>query len=116
MASFIARAVLCLIFGFFIYETINEFNKLSGRFLNPHFAIVPAVLVFLFQEWIIKKRKPDGKTGLFREPPRPSIDKIFYLLAWIFMAGFFASIVLVWAGAVYKQTVREYKDYTTTIR
>ena len=34
-----------LIFGFFIYETINESNKLFGLSLSPYlaFAIVPAV-------------------------------------------------------------------------
>ena len=42
MVSLVARAVLYLIFGFFIYEIINEYNKLFGLSLNPSFGIVPA--------------------------------------------------------------------------
>ena len=57
MGSFVARAVVYLIFGFFIYEIINEFNKLFGLSLNPYFAIVPAVLVYVVQEFVIKKLK-----------------------------------------------------------
>ena len=57
MAPFAARAIIGLIFGFLIYETINEFNKLFGLSLTPYlaFAIVPAVVVYIFKEFVIKK-------------------------------------------------------------
>jgi hypothetical protein len=106
MASLVARAVLCLIFGFFIYETINEFNKLSGLSLNPHFAIVPAVLIYTVQELAIKKLRTNEKTARRNKPVEPRIDKVFYfIIAWILVAIFFLAILVVWAGAIYKQVI-----------
>jgi len=57
MGTFIVRAIIWLIFGFFIYETINEFNKLFGLSLNPYFGIIPIALVYVFQEFLLKKWK-----------------------------------------------------------
>jgi hypothetical protein len=75
MASLVARATLCLIFGFFIYETINEFNKLSGLSLNPYLAIAPAVLVFVSHEVVIKKFGATEKTVPFRNLRRQQLIK-----------------------------------------
>ncbi len=56
MAPLAARAIIGLIFGFFIFETISESNKLFGLSLTPYlaFAIVPAVLVYVFKEYVIR--------------------------------------------------------------
>ena len=105
MASFVARAILCLIFGFFIYETINEFNKLFGLSLNPYFAIVPAVLVYVSQELVIKKWRANEKAVPINKPVEPRIDKIFYLIAWILLAVFFLVTFAVWAGVIYKAII-----------
>ena len=105
MASLVARAVLCLIFGFFIYETINEFNKLFGLSLNPYFAIVPAVLVYVVQEFVIKKLRANEKAVPINKPMEPKIDKVFYFIAWILVAIFFLAILVVWAGMIYKQII-----------
>jgi hypothetical protein len=105
MVSLVARAVLCLIFGFFIYETINEFNKLFGLSLNPFFAIVPAVLIFVFQEFVIKKWRGNEKAVQINKPMEPKIDKVFYFIAWILVASLFLGILVVWAGVICKQII-----------
>lgn len=105
MASLVARALLCLIFGFFIYETINEFNKLFGLSLNPYFAIVPAVLVYVVQEFVIKKLRANEKAVPINKPMEQKIDKVFYFIAWILVAIFFLVILVVWAGLIYKQMI-----------
>jgi len=104
MGSFFARAILCLIFGFFIYEIINEFNKLFGLSLNPYFAIVPAVLVCVFHEFAIKKLKANEKALSINKPMKPKFDKVFYFIAWILLAIFFLVILVIWAGLIYKYT------------
>ena len=116
MAPFAARAILFLIFGFFIYETINEFNKLFGLSLNPYLAIVPAVLVYVFQEFVINKLRAYEKASPITKPMGKRIDKVFYLLAWVLLSIFLLSILIIWAGSIYKQSIRGYSDYTTTIR
>ena len=75
MVSLVVRAILCLIFGFFIYETINEFNKLSGLSLNPYLAIVPSVLAYVVQEFVIKKLRANEKAVPINKPMEPKIDK-----------------------------------------
>ena len=105
MVSLVARAILCLIFGFFIYETIKEFNKLSGLSLNPYFAIVPGFLVFVFQEFVIKKLRANEKAVPIKETAGTRSDKIYYFIAWILLAIFFLAIFVVWAGVIYKQII-----------
>ncbi len=102
MPSFVARAILCLIFGFFIYETIKEFNKLLGLSLNPYFAIVPAVFVYVSQEFLIKKWRANEKAVPINKPVEPRIDKVFYLIAWILLAVFFLVTFGIWAGVIFK--------------
>jgi hypothetical protein len=116
MASFVARAILYLIFGFFIYETINEFNKLFGLSLNPYFAIGPAGLIYVFQEFVIKKWRANEEAAPIDKLKEPKIAKVFYFIAWILVASFFLGILVVWAGVIYKQIICEYSDYTTTVR
>ena len=105
MASLVARAILCVIFGFFIYETIHEFNTLSGLSLNPYFAIVPAVLVFVSQEVVLKKLRAKEKAIPIKGPAASRIDKLFYVIAWILVAIFFLAALAVWAGVIYKQII-----------
>jgi hypothetical protein len=105
MASLVARAILCLIFGFFIYETINEFNNLFDLSLNPHFAIVAAVLVYAFHEFARRKMRGNEKTVSINKPMEPKFDKVFYFIAWVLVASFFLGILVVWAGVIYKQII-----------
>ncbi|MGD8985567.1 MAG: hypothetical protein PVI53_16190 [Desulfobacteraceae bacterium] len=104
--TFVARAILCLIFGFFIYETINEFNKLFGLSLNPYFAIVLAVLVYVVQEFVIKKLRGNEKAVPNKKPMERKMDMVFYFIAWIFLAIFFLLIFVVWAGVIYKGIIK----------
>jgi hypothetical protein len=53
MGSFVAKIVFYLIFAFIIYDTIREFNKLFSLALNPYMAIIPAVLIYTFQELLL---------------------------------------------------------------
>jgi hypothetical protein len=105
MVSLVARAILCLIFAFFIYETISEFNKLFGLSLNPYFAIAPAVLVFVFQEFVIKKFRAPEKTVPIKESAGTATDKVFYFIAWILVAIFFLAVLALWAGVICKQII-----------
>lgn len=106
MASFVAKVALCLIFGFFIYETINEFNKLFSLSLNPCFAIIPAVLTFVFQEFVIKKWKSSVKEFPVETPKEARINKIFLFVTWLLVASFFLGILVVWAGVIYRQIIK----------
>lgn len=103
MAPFIARAILWFIFGYFLFYTTKEFNRLFTLSINPYFAIIPAVLVYGFQEFMLKK----WKTGEDVVSPKAAVEskfgKVFYLLAWILIASLFLCIVIVWAGVIYKQ-------------
>ena len=106
MASFVAKVALCLIFGFFIYETINELNKLFRLSLNPYFAIIPAALVYVFQEFVIKKWKSNVKEFPVETPTEARVNKIIFFVTWLLVAGFFLGILVVWAGAIYKQIIK----------
>ena len=104
--TFVARTILCLIFGFFIYETINEFNKLFGLSLNPYFAIVPAVLVYVVHEFVIRKLRANEKAVAINKPMEPKIDKVYYFIAWTLVAIFFLAIFVIWAGVIYKGIIK----------
>jgi len=118
MAPFAARAIISLIFGFLIYEAINEFNKLFGLSLNPYLvlAIIPAGLVYVFQEFVIKKLRANEKVVPINRPMNTRIDKVWYFFTWVLLSIFFILILVICAGAIYKQSIREYSDYTTTLR
>ena len=112
MGSFVARAILCMIFGFFIYEILSEFNKLFGPSLNPYVAIVPAVLVFVLQEVVLRKWKAKKKAVRIKT----QFDKIFYVMCWILVTSLFLIAFSLWAGLIYKQIISEYSAYSTTIQ
>ena len=106
MAPYIARAILSIIFAFVLFDTIREFNRLFALYLNPYLAIVPAAIVYGFQEFMIKKWKthesavPTGKTKV------SIIHKILYAIVWITVVSIFLGIIIVWAGVIYKTIIR----------
>ncbi len=116
MAPFAARAIISLIFGFLIYEAINEYNKIFGLSLNPYLAIVPAVLIYLLQEFVINKSLANEKVVPINKPMNTRIDKVWYFFTWVLLAIFFIVALVFWAGAIYKLSIRGYSDYTTTVR
>jgi hypothetical protein len=105
MVSLVARAVVYLIFGFFIYEIIREVNKLFGLSLNPSFAILPAGFIYVVQEVMIRKLKGKEKGLLRNNAKKSSFDRVFYIITWILILFFFLLILAVWVGLVYKQTI-----------
>ena len=106
MASFIARAILWLIFAFILFDTIKEFNKLFSLSLNPYYAIVPAILVYVFQEFMVKKWKENEKAVSANKPVGHKMDKIYYVFIWIFVVSLFIGILLVWAGVIFKGIIK----------
>jgi hypothetical protein len=98
--AFVARAVLCMIFGFFIHETITEFNKLCGLSLNPYFAIFPTLLLYVFQEVVIRKWRANEKAIPINKPIKQKFDKVFYLIAWIIVASFFCYLCYLGRNAI----------------
>ena len=106
MAPFIARAILWLIFGYFLYATIKEFNRLFDLSINPYFAIIPAVLVYGFQEVMLRKGKAKEKVVSTDAAKESKLGKVFYAIAWILIASLFLCIVIVWAGVIYKQITK----------
>ena len=106
MAPFAGRAIISLIFGFLIYEAINESNKLFGLSLNPYFAIVPAVSIYLFQEFVINKSLASEKVVPINKPMNTRIDKVWYFFTWVLLSIFFIVILVFWAGAIYKQSIQ----------
>jgi len=103
MGSFVARIAFYLIFGLIIYETIREFNKLFSLALNPYMAIIPAILLYIFQELLIKEWRANDKAIPMNKPMEPKLHKVFYFMAWILVTSFFLGILFIWAGTVYKQ-------------
>ena len=106
MAPFIARAVLWFIFGFFLFSTTKEFNRLFALSINPYFAIIPAVFVYGFQEFMLKKWKTREEVVSTNAAKESKFGRIFYVLAWILIVSLFLCIVIVWAGVVYKQITK----------
>ena len=108
MAPFAARAVIGLIFGFFIYETINESNKLFGLSLSPCFAftIAPLVLAYVFQKYVIKKLRACEKTIAINKLMERRIDKLVYILAWIIVSILVIFSFAIWVGAIYKMSIK----------
>lgn len=107
MAHFAARAIIGIIFGFLFYETINESNKVFGLSLSPYlaFTIVPAVLIYVFQEFVIKKLRDYVKAIAITEPMERRIDKVIYLLTWVFLFILVIFAFVIWAGAIYKLSI-----------
>ena len=95
-----------IIFAFILFDTIREYNRLFALSLNPYLAVVPAAIVYGFQEFMIKKWKagenavPTGKTKV------SIIRKILYVFVWITVVIIFLGVIIVWAGVIYKAIIR----------
>ena len=106
MAPYIARAILAIIFAFILFDTIREFNRLLALSLNPCLAIFPAVIVYGFQEYMIKKWKADENAVPTDKTKISKIRKILYVIVWITVVSIFLGIIIVWAGVIYKAIIR----------
>ena len=106
MAPCIARTILWFIFAFILFDTINEFNRLFALFFSPYVAIVAVVIVYGFQEFIIKKKIANKITATNNSTPGSKITRVAYVSTWIIVAGLILGILVVWAGVIYKQIIR----------
>ncbi len=106
MAAFIARVILWFIFAFILFDTFNEFNRLFALSLNPYWAIVPAALVYGFQEFTIKKWAANESAVPTAKPTESIIRKIFYVIVCIIVVFIFLGILIVWAGVIYKAIIK----------
>lgn len=108
MGSLFARILLWLIFAFFIYDTINEFNKLFSLNLNPYFAIIPTALFFIFQEFILKTRTADKQFSSTSNPQAPESHRLIIAVSWMLVLFMILAIAAVWAGVIYKSIIGSY--------
>ena len=106
MAPYIARAILSIIFAFILFETIREFNRLFALYLNPYLAFIPAIIIYGFQEFMIKKWKADEGTAPTGKTEVSIIRKILYGIIWVTVVSIFLGIIIVWAGVIYKAIIR----------
>jgi hypothetical protein len=107
MVSSIARFFLYLTLGWVLYEIILESNKLFALSLNPYLGIVPALLIYIIQEYGIRKWKTRGKIITVDEPIESKKRDIFSMIIWSLVLCILLSVViLIWLGLIYKQTVK----------
>ena len=116
MGSLVARILIWLIPGWVIFESIREFNKLFGLSLNPYLAIVPTALGYVFLEIAIRKEKVDEKALPQHKVLNPKLNKLLYFIAWILFATLLLAILVLWAGAIYKQIVTSYDSYNAPMK
>ena len=100
MVPFIARAILWFIVAFILFDTIKEFNKLFNHSLNPYFAIVPAVLNYLLQEYMIRRDRVNQKAPMNR------IDKTLCFVGWIIVGSLFLCVLIVWVLVICKASIK----------
>ena len=105
MAPFIARAILWLIFTIILFDTIKEVNKLFGLYLNPYFAIIPAVLNFLFAEYMFKKWKFNQEAH-GNKSTETKIDKMLVFIGCILVSSLILCVLIVWALVIYKAAIK----------
>ncbi len=105
MARYIARAILWFIFAFILFDTIKEFNRLFDLSLNPYSAIIPAVLIYVFQEFMLKRWKTYENAVITGKSINSIIIKIFYVVVWILVVSLFLGILIVWAAVIYKNII-----------
>ena len=101
MAPVIARAILWLIFTIILFDTIKEVNKLFGLNLNPYFAIILAVLNFLFAEYMFKKWKFNQEVER-KKSTESKIEKILLFIGCIIVGSVILCVLFVWALGIYK--------------
>ena len=105
MAPFIARAALWLIVTIILFDTIKEFNKLFHQSLNPYFAIVPAILNFLFGEYIFKKWKFNKEIQISKST-ESRFDKILIFIGLMIVGSLVFCVLIVWALVIYKAAIK----------
>ena len=105
MAPFIARAVLWFIFTVILFDTIKEFNKLFQQSLNPYLAIVPAILNFLFGEYMFKKWKFNQEAH-GNKSTETRIDKMLVFIGCILVSSIILCVLIVWALVIYKASIK----------
>ena len=106
MATFIARAILWLIIGYFLFYTTKEFNRLFALSINPYFAIIPAVIVSGFQEVMLKRGRAKEEVVSNNATIESKFRKVFPVIAWILIVSLFLCIVIVWVGVIYKEITK----------
>ena len=108
MVSFLARAFLWFIFAVILFDIIKEVNRIFDLSLNPYLAIVPSVLNYFFQEYMIKKWKinPEAQSS---ESTKSRIDKTLFMVGWIIIGSLILCVFAVWALLIYNQTVSQDK-------
>ena len=101
MAPFIARAILWLIFGFFLTHIINEFKLFDTPV--PLYAVVGTVMLFfVLQEAFLKRLQIKRKTSTGAEFYEIKTFKIFYIFVWIFVICLLLGIPILWWGVIKK--------------
>jgi hypothetical protein len=105
MGPFIARAVLWLVFGFFVTDIINEF-KWFDKPVQWYAVMGPVMLLFGLQEVFLKRLEIKRKSLTNNEIQESKAFKIFYILVWIFVICLLIGIPVVWWGVI-KKTIIE---------
>lgn len=101
MGRLIARAILWLVFGFFITDIINEFKLFDTP--APLWAVMgPVMLFFALQEAFLKRLEIKRKSSSGAEFIETRTFKIFYILIWIFVICLLLGIPIVWWGVIKK--------------
>ena len=103
MTPFIARAVLWLVFGFFVTDIINEFRVFRVP-IPWHSVMGTVMLLFGLQEAVLKRLEINRKSSTDPEFEETGLFKICYIFIWIFVICMLLSIPLVWWGIIKKAT------------
>ena len=101
MAPFIARAVLWLVFGFFVTDIINEF-KLFDMPVRWYAVMGPIMLLFGLQEAVLKRLEIKRVSSTDPDFDESKLFKIFYIAMWIFVICLLVGIPIVWWGVIKK--------------
>jgi len=101
VGPFIARAVLWLIFGYFVLNIINEF-KLFDMPVHWYAVMGPVMLLFGLQEAVLKRIKIKRVSATDPGFVESRWFKILYVAMWIFVIFLLISIPIVWWGAIKK--------------
>ena len=105
MVSLFARAILWFLLAFFLYETVNEFNRLFGLSINPYLAVIPVAIVYGIQEMMIKKGALNGKEAAIASSLGPKTGKVIAAIFWIFLTGLLLSVCIIWLAVIYKHII-----------
>ncbi len=105
MGPLIARAVIWLLFGFFVSEIINEFNFFEAP-VKPYLTMAPAFLIFLIQEVLLRKIENKRKAKAEGESKESKLFYFYYSFVWLFVISLLIGILLVWWGVIKKAIER----------